>query len=100
MFLYVINVKNWVENLVAFIITMAFLIPLWLFKISLAGLDIIERGIRFVVWLYVKAFILIINFSFKLLAFFKTTSAVKFFKNIVNTYLGTYSSLEMIQKEE
>ena len=67
---------------------------------GLNGLDLVERWIRFVVWLYVKVFILMINFLFKLLKIFKITSAVNFFKNIVNKYLGTYSAEDTGQKED
>jgi hypothetical protein len=78
---------------------MIFFIPLWLFKIGLNGLDLIERWIRFIVWLYVKVFILMINFVFKLLKIFKITSAVNFFNNIVKKYLGTYSAEDADQGE-
>jgi hypothetical protein len=87
------------ENFVAFLLTMVFFIPIWMFKIGLNGLDLIEKWIRFVVWLYVKVIILIINFVFKLLTFFNVTTAVKFIKTIVKTYLGTYT-VENFEKEE
>jgi hypothetical protein len=63
-----------------------------MFKTGLNFLDFIEKGIRFIVWLYVKGIILVINFIFKILTFFKITSAVNFFKQIVKNHLGKYSS--------
>jgi hypothetical protein len=76
---------------VAFIFTLAFLIPLWFFKIGLIFLDIIERGIRLILWLYVKGIVVVINFIYKIMAIFKIRKAVNFFKQGVKKYLGNYS---------
>lgn len=86
-----IATKNWVQNTIAFLFTLVFLIPLWIFKIVLKCFDSVERGLRFVLWLYVKVIVLLINFVYKLLQFFRITAAVNFFKKTVKKYLGNYS---------
>ncbi len=94
-----LRIKNGIENSVAFLFTLAFLIPLWLFKTGLNFLDFIERGIRFIIWLYVKGIVVVINFIYKLLAFFRITKAVNFFKQGVKRYFRNYSAANIDEEE-
>ncbi len=86
------KLKNTLENLVAFCLTILFIIPLWTFKISLKTMDFVEKLVRLYFWVLVRLIIWAVNLTYKGLIMFGLGTPVRWLYAIAKRYLKRYVS--------
>lgn len=86
------KVKNTLENIVAFFLTITFIIPLWAFKISLKAMDFVEKLVRLYFWVMVKLIIWAVNLTYKALIMLGLGTPVRWLDKIARKYLKKYVS--------
>ncbi len=92
-------VNKWKYRLVSFVLTIIAFITSLPFRIGLRILDLIEGGIRYIVWLNIKGVVAWVNLVYRFFAFFRMEKAVKLLEMIAKNYFREYSAVNFDRQE-
>ena len=70
------KIQQWEQRIVQFVFSIITFITRLPFNIGLRILDLIERGIRYLVWANIKSAVSWINFVYRTLVFFRIAKIV------------------------
>lgn len=88
------KIQQWEQSIVQLVFYIIVFITRLPFNICLRILDLIERGIRYLVWANIKSVVSWINFVYRTLVFFRIAKIVNVIDVIAKQHFRKYTSID------